>query len=154
MFSQSAKYRIEILQKYKAMIPDPLNRLFDNRVSKAEGILRKDERNKLTTQLFPAGNDTCFVRYSMKYSGLVKIYFQFCIFVLFSKWTRKYANTVAPAKVGPPAKKAPSCRKCHQPMKGHPWTNVLSQILLNDCYIYVLKVWLDGAACSGCSQRL
>ena len=85
MFSQSAKYRIEILQKYKAMIPDPLNRQFDNRVSKAEAILRKDERNKLTTQLFPAGNGTCFVRYSMKYSGLVKIYFQFCIFVLFSK---------------------------------------------------------------------
>ena len=76
MFSQSAKYRIEILQKYKAMIPDPLNRQF---------ILRKHERNKLTTQLFPAGNGTCFVRYSMKYSGLVKIYFQFCIFVLLSK---------------------------------------------------------------------
>ena len=37
------------------MIPDPLNRQFDNRVSKAEAILRKDERNKLTTQLFPAG---------------------------------------------------------------------------------------------------
>lgn len=37
------------------MIPDPLNRQFNNRVSKAEAILRKDERNKLTTQLFPAG---------------------------------------------------------------------------------------------------
>ena len=85
MFSQSAKDRIEILQKYKAMIPHPLNRQFDNKVSKAKAISRKDERNKLTTQLFPAGNGACFVTYSMKYSGLVKIYFQFCIFVLFSK---------------------------------------------------------------------
>ena len=80
------------------MIPDPLNRQFDNSVSKAEAILRKDKRNKLMTQLFPAGNGICFVSYSMKYSGLVKIYFQFCIFVFFSKWIRKYANTVAPAE--------------------------------------------------------
>lgn len=53
--SQSAKDRLKILEKYEAKIPDPLNRQFDNRVLKAEAICRKDERNKLRTELFPAG---------------------------------------------------------------------------------------------------
>ncbi len=60
MFSQSTKDYSKILEKYLAKIPDPLNRQFDDRVSKAEAISRKDERNKLTTKLFPAGNNTQF----------------------------------------------------------------------------------------------
>lgn len=63
-----------MLQKYTGMIPDPLNRQFNIRVSKPEAIARKDERNKLTTQLFPADYGTCFVRYVIKYGGLVYMY--------------------------------------------------------------------------------
>ena len=55
MFSQSAKDRLKILEKYQAKILDPLDRQFDDRVSKAEAVCRKDERNKLRTDLFPAG---------------------------------------------------------------------------------------------------
>ena len=122
MFSQSAKDRIKILQTYKAMIPDPLNRQFDNRVSKAEAILHKDERNKRHSY-FQHGMAHVLLD-SMKYSGLVKIYFQFCIFCLFLVSEQENIQTQLHqqnnTKVGPPAKKAPCCRKCHQPMKGHP----------------------------------
>ncbi|CAB3986594.1 THAP domain-containing 2-like, partial [Paramuricea clavata] len=56
MLNHSAKEHLKMLKKYQAKIPDPLNRQFDDRVSKAEAICLKYERNKLKTELFPAVN--------------------------------------------------------------------------------------------------
>ena len=58
MFSQSTEDCSKILEKYVAKIPEPLNRQFADRLSKPEAISHKDERNRLTTKLFPAGNIT------------------------------------------------------------------------------------------------
>ena len=124
MFIQSAKKRIKILQKYKAMIPDPLNRQVNNRVSKE--------------RLYCAKTKEINQRHSY-FQQIIDIFiYMFCQILNEIQWT---SNDILPilfflvneqenlqtqlcqqnhAQVGPPARKAPCCRKCHQPMKGHP----------------------------------
>jgi hypothetical protein len=123
MLNHSAKEHLKMLKKYQAKIPDPLNRQFDDRVSKAEAICLKYERNKLKTELFPAGKcntGILIINISITNNRLKII----ILFYLVNKQTELQSQLIIQqnnTQEGPPAKKkAPCCRKCHQPIKGHP----------------------------------
>ena len=55
LFSMTKQERDNIRAKYKAKIPDPLNRQFPERASKDKAIRRYEARNELWTELFPSG---------------------------------------------------------------------------------------------------
>jgi len=61
LFSLPQEALANKLQKYEAMVPEPLNRQFPDRVSKEDAISRKEERNKIRTHLFPAGTYTMYL---------------------------------------------------------------------------------------------
>ena len=55
LFSMTKQEMDNIRTKYKAKIPDPLNRQFPERTSKDMAIRRHKARNELRTELFPSG---------------------------------------------------------------------------------------------------
>lgn len=56
MFSTTKVEHAQKLQKYMALVPEPMNRKFEQRVSKQEAVERKEARTQLRTKLFPEGN--------------------------------------------------------------------------------------------------
>ena len=55
LFSMTKQERDNIRAKYKAKIPDPLNRQFPERTSKDTAIRRHEAHKELRTELFPSG---------------------------------------------------------------------------------------------------
>ena len=99
MMSSSEEALDEVMKKYKEDIPETLNRRFRDQLPKSEAIKRQLERKQLpSTPLFP----------SCKFHSL----------------TRDYAALVqeqeAASTVQSQPRKTRCCKKCGQPMKGHP----------------------------------
>ena len=55
LFSMTKQERDNIRAKYKAKVPDPLNRQFPERASKDKAIKPHEARKELRTELFPSG---------------------------------------------------------------------------------------------------
>ena len=55
LFSMTKQERDNIRAKYKAKVPDPLNRQFPERASKDKAIKRHEACKELRTELFPSG---------------------------------------------------------------------------------------------------
>ena len=133
LFSLSKEELLTIRDNYKEKVPEPLTHQFPDRISKDEAVKCQQERKKNITELFPRGKievNSCYFRctyctYSRNtcrsdgtcyYSTLIN-------FLIVEEQTcleEAENDSTATGSGQPAAKKTRVCRKCGNPMKGHP----------------------------------
>ncbi|XP_068750851.1 uncharacterized protein [Montipora capricornis] len=105
LFSLPLKDLSDMMKKYEVKILAPMNRQFPERTNKEEAIKAKQSRKRIWTELFPPDAEQNSMQTSSE--------------------GQQPSATAEPASEPPAKKRVPSCRKCHQPMRGHLAINAL-----------------------------